>query len=81
MKNSRNEQDIAAIVRTHRKKAGLSQEALAKMAGVGKSAVFDIEKGKESVQLDTLRKVLEVLNITMRFESPIIRDAERDARK
>ena len=35
---------LAKIVRFHRKKAKLTQENLAKLAGVGKTAVFDLEK-------------------------------------
>jgi len=65
-------ENIANIVRFHRKKSGLSQSALANMAGVGKTAVFDIEKGKQSVQLDTITKVFSVLNIRMEFVSPLM---------
>jgi HTH-type transcriptional regulator / antitoxin HipB len=72
-------QRVPAILRYHRKKAGLSQLGLAKLAGIGKTAVFDLEKGKETVQLDTLRKILRVLNITMTFESPLMQDFEREA--
>ena len=43
---------------------------LAKLAGVGKTVIFDIEKGKASVQLDTLSKVFDVLNIRMTFKTP-----------
>jgi HTH-type transcriptional regulator / antitoxin HipB len=64
--------DLGKIVRFHRKKAGLSQFELARLAGVGKTAVFDIEKGKDSVQLDTILKILTVLNIKMKFESPLM---------
>jgi len=42
------------------------------MAGVGKTVVYDIENGKESVQLDTLRKILKVLNIKILLTSPLI---------
>jgi HTH-type transcriptional regulator/antitoxin HipB len=45
---------------------------LAKVAGVGKTVIFDIEHGKESVQFDTLKKVLEALNIRFVFQSPLI---------
>lgn len=62
--------EIAKIVHYCRKQSGLSQQELATLAGVGKTAVFDIEKGKETVQLNTLLKVLEVLNIHLRFETP-----------
>ncbi|HAU0133919.1 TPA: helix-turn-helix transcriptional regulator, partial [Legionella pneumophila] len=49
---------------------GLSQQELAHLAGVGKTVIYDIEKGKESVRLNTLLKVLDVLNIQMKFETP-----------
>lgn len=63
---------IPHIVRYHRKKAGLTQTELARMAGVGKTVVFDLEKGKKSIQLDSLKKVLHVLNISLNLESPLM---------
>jgi len=63
---------LAAVIRKHRKAAGLSQLELAEMAGVGKTVVFDLEKGKETVQLDTLRKILSVLNIRVQLTSPFL---------
>lgn len=62
--------DIAKTVHDCRKRSGLSQQQLAKLAGVGKTVVFDIEKGKQSVQLDTLQKVLLVLNIKLKLVGP-----------
>ena len=61
------------IIRAHRKAGGLSREACARLAGVGKTAIYDIEHGKESVRLDTLLKVLRVVNIRIRLESPIMK--------
>lgn len=52
--------------------SGLSQAGLAKLAGVGKTAVFDLEHGKQSIRYDTLTKILSVLNITVRFDSPLM---------
>jgi HTH-type transcriptional regulator / antitoxin HipB len=63
---------IAAIVRFHRKKSGLSQAELGRYAGLGKTVIFDIEKGKLSVRLDTLLKVLSVLNIQIEFQSQLM---------
>jgi len=63
---------LADIVRKHRKMAGLSQQQLAELAGVGKTVVFDLEKGKESIQLNTLRKILHVLNIKVQLTSPMM---------
>lgn len=65
-------QILAELIRKHRKLAGLSQLQLAEMAGVGKTAVFDLEKGKETIQLDTLRKILTVLNIKVQLISPLM---------
>ncbi len=63
---------IAAIIRYHRKKSGLSQMQLAQLAGLGKTVIFDIEKGKRSVRLDTLLRVLAVLNIKIELQSPLM---------
>ena len=63
---------IASLVRFHRKKAKLTQLELAKLADIGKTAVFDIEKGKKTVQLDTLLAVFDVLNIQMEFHGPLM---------
>lgn len=63
---------LATVIRKHRKAAGLSQLQLAEMAGVGKTVIFDVEKGKETIQLDTLRKILAVLNIKVQMTSPFM---------
>jgi len=63
---------IAEIIRLHRKAARLSRIELAELAGVGKTVIYDIEKGKVSVQLDTLTKILKVLNITLVLKSPLM---------
>lgn len=62
--------EIAHLVRYYRKHSGLSQHELATLAGVGKTVIFDIEKGKESVRLNTLLNVLDVLNIQIKFKTP-----------
>ena len=69
--------EMAKMVRNYRKQCGLSQQQLAELAGVGKTVVFDIEKGKETVQLNSLKKVLDVLNIQLKFEAPFILPTEK----
>ncbi len=64
---------IGDIVKFHRKKAGLHQIALAELAGVGKTVIFDIEKGKETVKFKTLISVLTVLNIKIELQSPLMK--------
>ena len=63
---------LATVIREHRKIAGLSRLQLAELAGVGKTVVFDVEKGKETIKLDTLRKILVALNIKVQLTSPIM---------
>jgi len=64
--------EIASIIRFHRKRAGLSQKQLATLAGIGKTAVFDIEKGKQTIRLNTLMAILAALNIEMEPNSPLM---------
>jgi y4mF family transcriptional regulator len=62
--------ELGKILHAHRKWAGLSQMELARIAGVGKTVVYDMEKGKTTVRLDTLMKVCRALNITLTWDSP-----------
>ena len=68
---------LATIIKMHRKAAKLTQLQLAELAGVGKTVVFDIEKGKDTVKLQTLQKILKVLNIEMKFTSPLLNNTEK----
>lgn len=61
---------LAELIKTHRKRAGLSQKELADLAGVGKALIFDLEKGHEKLQLDKLKSILQVLNIKIAFQPP-----------
>jgi HTH-type transcriptional regulator/antitoxin HipB len=63
---------LSLLIKNHRKKTGLSQAQLAKLAGVGKTVVWDIENGKETVQWDTLQKIFRVLSITVEWRSPLL---------
>jgi len=69
--------EVAEIVRLHRKAARLSREQLAELSGVGKTVIYDIEKGKETIQLDTLRKIFKVLNIKIVLTSPLMEEMLR----
>jgi HTH-type transcriptional regulator/antitoxin HipB len=61
---------LAEAIHAHRKLSGLTQSELAAFAGVGKTVIFDLEHGKSTVRLDTLLKVLTVLNIQLAMISP-----------
>lgn len=65
------EKTLAAIIKDHRKRSGLTQAELATLAGVGKTVVFEVEKGKLTLRYDTLLKILSILNIKIIFSSPL----------
>jgi len=69
-------QELANIIKMHRKAAKLSRIKLAEMAGVGKTVIYDIEKGKKTIQLDTLGKILKVLNIKIELTSPLMNNQQ-----
>ena len=69
-------EELGGIIRFHRKKSGLTQAELAKLAGIGKAAVYDMEHTTKSTRIDTLLKVLKVLNIEIRLDSPIMKSYE-----
>jgi len=56
---------IIEFVRNKRKGLGLTQEDLAKRAGVGIRFIRDLEQGKESLKTDTLNKVLKLFGKTL----------------
>ena len=66
------QEDIPEVVRFHRKKSRLTQSQLARLASVGKTVIFDIEKGKKTIRFETLLKVLRALNIKIIFQSPLM---------
>ena len=71
-------EEISRVVKYHRNKSGLSQKQLADIAGVGKTVIFDIEKGKESIRFNTLIKVLNALNIKIKLDSPLMKLMENE---
>jgi y4mF family transcriptional regulator len=68
----------ANLIAYHRKRSGLSQQELAALAGVGKNLIYEVEKGKQTVRLDNLLRVLRVLNIEIDFRSPLMPAFLRD---
>ena len=65
---------LGEIVLFHRIKSGLTRNQLADLAGVGKTVIFDIENGKETIRFSTLQKILNALNIKINFTSPLMKE-------
>lgn len=64
----------------HRKRSGLSRENLAKLAGVGVSTIYHLEKGDQGVGLHSLEKICLALNITILLSSPIMHLLDKERR-
>ncbi len=69
---------IAQAVQFHRKKAGLSRNELAMLAAVGKTVVFDIEHGKDTVQCASLLKILATLNLQLAINGPFMAEFKQN---
>ncbi len=67
---------IGEMIKYHRNQSGLSRKSLAELAGVGKTAIYDIEHGRVTFRINTLFSILNVLNIKVKFESPLIEEGE-----
>ena len=63
---------IGKMIHFHRKKSGLSRIKLAEISGISKTVIYDIEHGKDTIQFNSLNKVLQTLNIKIKFESPLM---------
>ena len=63
---------LGEMIQFHRKKAGLSRNELAVMADVGKTVIYDIEHGKQTIHFQSVIKILSVLNIQLDFKSPFM---------
>ena len=62
--------DLAAAVRLRRKALGLRQDELAALAGVSTRFVHTLESGKQTVRLDAMRAVLDVLGLQLHAVGP-----------
>jgi y4mF family transcriptional regulator len=57
--------DIGEFVRQRRKAADMSQRELGELAGVGTRFVSELERGKPTVRLDAVNKVVAVFGKTL----------------
>jgi transcriptional regulator with XRE-family HTH domain len=66
MQDLANAERVAERVRNLRQAHDLSQQALASQAGIALRTVANLEAGQD-VSLDTLRKLAEVLEVTVAY--------------
>lgn len=60
---------LGALIRTERKRQGLTQEQLAGLAGVGVRFVRELEAGKESCRIGLAFTVLQTLGLSISVSS------------
>ena len=71
-------EQLGSVIQFHRSRAGLTQVQLARLAGLGKTAVFDIENGKKSARIDTILNIFSVLNVKLLMASPLMALFEKE---
>jgi len=57
--------ELPEIVKNRRKELGIDQETAARLAGVSRKTVSEIERGKQTIRLDVLLRVLDVLGLRL----------------
>lgn len=60
--------ELKELMKERREVLSLTQQDLAEMAQVGLATVKDIERGQGNPSLSTIKKILDVLGIEMKFQ-------------
>lgn len=66
--------DLGNFIKEKRKELGITQQELADISGVGINFVYQLEKNKPTVRLDTTRMVLNALGYDITVEKNITDD-------
>lgn len=70
MKNLKTVSEIGIVMRAIRKSQKVSQETLAGLAGTGTRYISELERGKETVRLHELLKLLTALGAGLYILTP-----------
>ena len=54
---------VGPAIRTYREEAGLTQQQLADMAGLHRSYISELERGKQTEQLRRILRLLKLLGV------------------
>lgn len=55
---------LAGVLEKRRQEVGISQEELAKRAGISRTYLSDIERGLRNISISTLTKLAQAMDIT-----------------
>ncbi|HUZ06124.1 MAG TPA: helix-turn-helix transcriptional regulator [Candidatus Paceibacterota bacterium] len=64
--NQKHRRVLGEMIRSYRKNAGLSQEALAEKADLHHNYIGELERGEKAATIDTLLKIAKALNVKVR---------------
>ena len=64
--------NLASLIRFHRKKAELTQVELANMSGVSRKVIQELEGAREGISWRNLLAILQVLNIKLQPTGPLV---------
>ena len=64
--------ELGRIVRYHRKRAGLSRKELSALSNVSQSVIYEIERGKTTVKMNSVMKLLHALNLNLDISGPFV---------
>jgi HTH-type transcriptional regulator / antitoxin HipB len=70
-------QDIGILIRSTRKRLGVTQKDLALTSGTGLRFVIDLEKGKETCEIGKALTVLQTLGIKLTLTPPVAPSKEK----
>lgn len=68
--------DIGTAIRACREAMGLNQAELARLAGVGRQWLIQMEKGKPTAQIEPMLKTFEALNLKLMALNEVEREQE-----
>ncbi len=60
--------ELKDVMKQRRETLSITQQDLAEMARVGLATIKDIERGKGNPSLSTVKKILDILGIEIRYE-------------
>lgn len=66
---------VGRVIRKYRETAGLSQEALAEEAGLHRTYISLVERGRRNISVDALSQIAEALGV---YPSRLMADAEKE---
>ena len=72
----RTAEDLGRLIREQRKRQGLRQTDLAAIIGASHVFVGDVEKGKPSVQLGRVLRLLDELGLELRLSAPDVEGSD-----